>query len=304
VEGYVSDFDQLWRAARIALAGQDPFAASRAQPIPAGLPRPDGLYYPLTAVVIAAPLAALPLSTARLAWIAVGVFSFTFLLLRRYSYTHLPAVMSGAFLMAVSLAQWSPYLACAVLSPAFAWVLSAKPNVGLAAAVSSRVTPLTITLALVPIVLAFAWRPEWVSAWRETLKLASHFHAYVVRPGGVLLLLALLRWRRPEARWLTVVACVPGTPGAAEALVLFTFPMSLRQCLCLALLTHVPNFLMARARFATFQAFTDRGALLMLGFVYLPALMVVLSRPNEGTVPVLIERWANRLPPWIRGRAA
>jgi hypothetical protein len=226
------------------------------------------------------------------------------LLLNRYSYERLPAVMSGAFLIAVSLAQWSPWLACAVLAPAFLWVVSGKPNVGLAAVASSRITRRSVALALVPLLIAFAWRPDWVAGWRYAVSTAEHFHPYFRRPGGALLLLALVKWRRPEARWLAVIACVPGTPGAAEALVLFAFPMTFRQCLCLALLTHIPNFLMLRARFDTFAAFTDRGALLMLGFVYLPVLVAILMRPNEGAVPAWVERFARPWPAWLRGTTA
>jgi hypothetical protein len=212
--------------------------------------------------------------------------------------------MSGAFLIAVSLAQWSPWLACAVMAPAFAWAFSGKPNVGLAAAASSRITGLAVVLALVPVLIAFAWRPDWVAGWRSAVSTAEHFHPYIVRPGGALLLLALVRWRRPEARWLAAIACVPGTPGAAEALVLFAFPMTFRQCLCLALLTHIPNFLMLGAHFESFAAYTDRGALLMLGFVYLPVLAAILIRPNEGAVPGWVERMARPWPVWLRGTTA
>jgi hypothetical protein len=254
--------------------------------------------------VIATPLVALPLAAARLLWIGSGVFALTFLLIGRYSYERLPAVMSGAFLMAVSLAQWSPLLACAVMSPAFAWVLAGKPNVGLAAAAATRPTKGMILLALAPIILAFLWRPGWVADWRHALSTAEHFRPYVLRPGGALLLLALLRWRRPESRWLAVIACVPGTPGVAEALVLFTFPMTRRQCLSLALLTHVPNFAIARSSFDSFAAFADRGALLMLGFVYLPVLFVILRRANEGAIPRWAERLTARWPAWLRGQPA
>jgi SAM-dependent methyltransferase len=301
--GYVSDFDQLWHAARTALSGGDPYAAPPIGTRLPGFPPPMALYYPLSAVVIASPLAALSLEAARLVWLGAGVFAFTFLLLQRYGYERLPAVMSGAFLSAVSLAQWSPWLACAVMAPAFAWIFSGKPNVGLAAAVSSRLSARAVALAAVPAVAAFMWRPDWVSGWREAVSTAEHFQPYVLRPGGLLLLLTLLRWRRPEARWLAVIACVPGTPGAAEALVLFAFPMTFRQCLTLALLTHAPNFLMLGARFHTFAEFADRGALYMLGFVYLPVLMAVLRRANEGSVPLWVERLARPWPDWLRGTA-
>jgi hypothetical protein len=79
--------------------------------------------------------------------------------------------------------------------------------------------------------------------------------------------------------------------------------MTFRQCLTLALLTHAPNFLMLGARFHTFAEFADRGALYMLGFVYLPVLMAVLRRANEGSVPLWVERLARPWPDWLRGTA-
>ena len=299
--GYVSDFDQVWRASRLTIAGADVYTEPLRISSPDSLPA-MGFYYPLTSAVIAIPVAPFSLRLARFVWVGAGVFTFTLLLLRRYSYERLPAVMSGAFLMAVSLAQWAPWIACAVIAPAsFAWVLSGKPNVGVAAATATRFTARAVVLALLPPVLAFAWRPGWFAEWQHVLSTADHFRPYVLRPGGALLLLSLFRWRRPEARWLSVIACVPGTPSIAEALVLFAFPMTFRQCLYLALLTHIPNFLMIGGHFDSFKAFTDRAGVLILLFVYIPVLVAVLLRPNQGAVPLAIERFVRRWPQWIRG---
>jgi hypothetical protein len=61
---------------------------------------------------------------------------------------------------------------------------------------------------------------------------------------------------------------------------------------------------MARAHFDSFAAFTDRGALFMLGFVYLPALVAILRRGNEGAIPPWAERLTGRWPAWLRGQPA
>ena len=60
--------------------------------------------------------------------------------------------------------------------------------------------------------------PTWPIAWREALKTATQHAPIVTRPGGFLLLLAALRWKRPEARWLLATALVPGNPAAYDAL--------------------------------------------------------------------------------------
>ena len=38
--------------------------------------------------------------------------------------------------------------------------------------------------------------------------------------------------------------------------------------------------------------------------IYLPALWMILRRPNEGTVPAWLERASAVLPSWLRGRSS
>src|SRR5512144_1863315 len=68
--GYASDLDQLHFAARVLLAGHDPYAA-----IGPGLNGANWhwpLYYPLSAVLIMVPLAWMPIVAARAVFSAVG----------------------------------------------------------------------------------------------------------------------------------------------------------------------------------------------------------------------------------------
>jgi len=218
-------------------------------------------------------------------------------------------VMSGAYLSAMSLLQWSPLAACAILAPAaFGWMVAGKPNLGMltvAAARDRRALAWMVGWAVCLTLLAFVVLPSWLAAWRAAIADAAHVRPYLLRPGGFLLLLGLLRWRRPEGRLLAVLAIVPNTFGAADGLLLFTLPHSFREGLVLALLTHGVNFYLAlQPRAATHEAAIASSTAAALAFMYLPALLVVLRRPNEGAAPPFLERLTAPLPRWLRGSPA
>jgi hypothetical protein len=90
-----------------------------------------------------------------------------------------------------------------------------------------------------------------------------------------LLLLALVRWRRPEARLLAALACVPQTSALNETLPLYLVARNRAQVAVLALLSYVPEI------FDTDRVPTlaDRLTVLwpwLLLCCYLPALALVL----------------------------
>ena len=65
------------------------------------------------------------------------------------------------------------------------------------------------------------------------------------RPGGAVLLLALIRWRVAEGRLLAALACVPQTIGLYEALPLFLIPTNRWQGYLLAALSYLAAFAQA-----------------------------------------------------------
>jgi hypothetical protein len=277
-----SDFDQILFAGRAVAHGIDPYpliGPGRA------FDQPWPLYYPPAATFVALPFVGLATVPARVAYALAVAFSLTFLLLR-HGYSRLTAVMSGAYLQAMSLLQWSPLMACALLAPAFAWVAAAKPNAGLqviAAARDVRALRMYVAGSLIALALSFALVPSWPGEWITAIRSAPHVRPYILRPGGALLLLSVLRWRRPEARYLFALALVPTSTGPADSLILFTFPHSLRQGLALALLTHAAYFyavFRAPPRDIVGQVAVGSAATLM--FVLLPALVAILLRPNVG----------------------
>jgi hypothetical protein len=269
----VSDFDAAWAAARALRAGMDPYGAIQSPPWP------WTLEYPLPAVLIAYPFSLLPLDLARSLFMATSVGLLAFGLSRR-AWWPLIVLLGGPMLIAVFSVQWTPLLTAAALFPWLGAVWAAKPTTGagLFAAYPSRWAVLG---GLVLTALAFVAWPHWVGGWRHALVGAEQRPA-VLRLGGVLLLLGLLRWRLPEGRQLAVLALVPLSPHLYEAVPLALVARSRQDMLALTVCgtlggiagslwppTHVPDH-------------GPRQWAIMFLAGYLPALVITLRHRAAG----------------------
>jgi hypothetical protein len=290
---WAADFTYVWRGARALAAGLDPYQVVRVTggEFPFNYP----LYYPLTAVVAALPFSvASPnvggalffgLSSALLAWAVT-----------RDGWHRLPLFGSMSFFYAAMMAQWSPLLTAAAITPALWFLLAVKPNVGLALA-AYRPSVRGAVAALVFVALTLAIVPGWPREWLHNVRGTAQYAPPVLTTvAGPLLLLAALRWRRPEARMLFVLACVPQSPILYEALPLFLIPRTRRESLLLAVLTHAAFWVThARGPYANSYAYVRGSGPVMVALCYLPALVMVLRRPNEGEVPAWIAALSGRV---------
>jgi hypothetical protein len=295
-----SDLGQVWFAARALAQHRDPYLLiGPGREFRWKWP----LYYPLTAPVSIAPLALLTQQWACALFAGISTALLVFAITRE-RWGLLWLVPTAAFYSALVNVQWSPLLMAAALLPPLGFLLAAKPTLGLAlwvaypsrSAVWGAFFVLAISLALAP-----GWPLEWVS----TVRSATHFRAPIQLPGGPILALALLRWRRPEARLLATLACVPQTLFAYETLPLFLVARSWRDALVLALTGMIAWVLIVGLDDPSrswIQVLHFSGILILIS-MYLPALVMVLRRPNEGEVPAWLDRLSTVLPPWLRGRA-
>jgi hypothetical protein len=129
--------------------------------------------------------------------------------------------------------------------------------------------------------------PGWVPRWLAAVATGDHLRPLVLLPGGFVLLLAALRWRRWEGRLLLALALVPQTTDVIGALPLLLLAKSFRALLLLSLLTYLPHMLINFApalsslfwRQPTFADATTMVGVLTLVAVYLPALVLVLRLP-------------------------
>jgi hypothetical protein len=288
-----SDFGQVLFASKAVLHGRDPYTLI-------GPGREYGidfpLLYPLTAAVAILPLSGLSEIPAVIVfvWISAALLAYS---ITADDWSRLPLFLSASFLIAVRQVQWSPILTAAACLPALAWICVAKPNIGLAI-LASTASLRTLKVAAVGgttlVLCALLLLPQWPREWLDAV-LSRRATAFpIVRPWGWIALLGLLRWRRPEARLIFAMACVPQTTAWYEILPLFLVPQSFRESLTLALLSSAPvAFEIVFGSADGVRALFPSSAAMML-FAYLPTILMVLRRPNEGEPPawlIVIRQW-------------
>ena len=181
------------------------------------------------------------------------------------------------------MSQWSPLLTGAALLPGLGFLLACKPTVGAALWVAYP-TRRSLIGAILFAALSLALFPGWPLRWIADLSAATHIRAPMTFHGGPLLLFAMLRWRRPEARLLAGLSVIPQTPELYEALPLFLIPQTTGQGALLAALCYGVVFArgagVAPADYLSDTALTGQW---MVWLLYVPCLIMVLARPNRRT---------------------
>jgi hypothetical protein len=275
-----SDFTQPWAAARIFLHGGNPFdqiGPGRA------FEHEFPLIYPATAAVAAMPFAWAPPRLADALFIGLGAAVLAWALTRRtFANPQLLVFASFAMMVAAQTVQWSPLLTAAALTPWLGFLFACKPSIGLAmlAAYPSRAAFLGAgTFALLTVAI---W-PWWVPAWLAAVPAATHMSTPVLRWGGPLIMLSLLKWRRQDARLLAALAVMPQTPVLYEVVPLFLLVSTFREGTLLIVLTAlsgaIAGYTAAGTDYHTWMRISGQW---MVWLVYLPCTAMVLRRPNEG----------------------
>ena len=270
-----SDFLYPWTAARVLLAGGNPYAA-----IPGGRPEPFSVpfYYPLTTVLATVPFAHLPVAAATALFFGLSTTLLAWHLTRRGPEALL-LLASAPFIAAAYYGQWSPLVTVAALSPAWGWLASLKPNLGLAALVARPSWRGVLGAGAVG-AASLVVRPTWPLDWLHAVRGLIGHPAPIATLAGAPVLLALLRWRRPEARLLLAMACVPQVPLFYDQLALGLVAGTRQEHTTYALLTQLA--------FAAAVVLTPPGKILVdvatpwvVAGCYLPALVMVLRRPDR-----------------------
>jgi hypothetical protein len=270
------DVDQWWWMARQLMQGQDPYAADQVARI-----FRTPVYYPLTAAVLSLPLALLPLEVARGGFV-IGTAGLLGYALGKHRPELWPMLGGMPMLMALRSAQWSPALTAAMLLPWLGWLAAAKPNLGvamLAGARSAWAAKILVVGGLVVVAVSLLVAPGWPWAWRTALESSTHFQPLLMRPCGVLVLLALVRWKDPDARLILALGLVPITGLFYDILPVGLVARSWKQALALMVVGHVAwmNDWLPRTAHTLAEEMWLNGRL-GLWFGLLPALALVLLR--------------------------
>jgi hypothetical protein len=272
---WLSDLEQLTVAAQGWWHGRNPYEAVRAWGqwhFP--------LLYPFPAV-----LAVLPLSFIRQSWLADALFVTLSTGLLAWGLTRsrlaspkLVVLISAPFLYGIILSQWSPLLVAAALIPGAGFLFVCKPTIGLAlfAAYPRWSSAIGCTILLV---LSVALNPSWPLDWRAAVHEAPNAIAPVTVGCGWLVVVVAFCWRRPAARLLLALACIPHTTLAYEALALFLIVETWPEACVLwvgttvALLGHI-----GAGPYASQYDWVQHGAIWLVWCAYLPCTVMLLQR--------------------------
>jgi hypothetical protein len=269
---YGNDFLQLWRGARSwIIDDRSPYEVQAAVGRVA-------LYYPAPALVAVLPAAWLPFWAARamLAALTGGLLAYA---LTARAWWPLYLLASGSFFEALAVAQISPLLLLGVLIPPLGVLYVIKPSIGLMLW-SFRPTLVALVGGLAVVLITVIVYPAWPWEWLAAIHGAMLLRAPVTQPFGWLLLLALFRWRRPDARLLAAMACVPHTISLHEAFPLGLALRSRHQMLVFACGTWVIYGMQLAAGPAPLSRLLERAWPGQLA-LYLAVLAMTLARPNR-----------------------
>jgi hypothetical protein len=297
------DLTPLLAAARKILSGQSPYLADVAA---------DGsgprMLYPMPAYVLLTPLAWLPDHLVRALWSGFAAGMLTWLAITRWGIHGVAMVFSRSGALAISIAQFSPYFVMGALVPGWQMVAAAKPTLGFVVW-CYRPSWWPFVGAAILGTISFLMLPTWVQEWRSQLTGVGWYlpAGAIWRGGGPLLFLAVLRWRRPEARLLLALACVPHNLLWYDQLLLFLVADRPRELWSLFALSWIAALGAAYALFDlgyySRPEFYTIFRIPILVLMYLPALYMVLRRPNHGALPPWLERRVAAWPRWVRGAA-
>jgi len=252
-----TDFDLLYNAAANLIQGENPY--------------PTATHYPLPAVLLAVPFTAIPLGSARLIFDVLVGWAFVFALWRYRGTFAILAVLSGAYLFAMLNGQTTPLMVAASLIPALGFLLAVKPNTS-AALWLARPSLMAVLGVTAFLLLSLLILPSWPWDWWAALQQDNNdLVPPVLRPFGLLLLLAALRWRSPEGRLLLAIAFIPQNALPYELVSLALIPANLVQMGIYVAGSWIAVAVAADRTAASWPA--------TLGFVYLPMLFLAV-RPT------------------------
>lgn len=259
--------DFMWsvQAARDILANVDPYHRPFHQHF---------IPYPLTAAILAFPVAWLPLRLACAVFFGASSGLLAFGLTKDKQWWRLLVFASAPYYMAIKSIQWSPLLFATLLLPILMPVTLCKPTVGLVVAVQ-RMTRNRLIACIIFGLLSLIIMPDWPLRWLPQTRAYGGFIPLFVLPLGPLLLLATMRWHTEQARHLLLLACIPQQRYLYDTLLLWYIPQTPLSMLGLTAL----SWFAIKAVYLVRD--WDSASQFAVILLYLPALMMVLLLPKK-----------------------
>lgn len=276
-----TDFGMTWFGARALATGNDPYLLI-------GPGRQFDyewtLIYPATALVAVMPLAPLTEQIAATVFVGISTFLLAFGVTRQGWYL-LPLFATEAYSSSARLGQWSIVLTSVLFFPWVALILAAKPQAAiplLLGTASRKALVLAIIGGIGLTIISLVLMPRWPFEWLAGVRAARFMDPPITRFGGPLVLLALLRWRRPEAWLVVALSCMPQAWGWYNTLPLFTIPSTWAESIALATIATAGVWIggLTMPSGASLAALYEWVGSLIVFTTYLPATVLILRRPN------------------------
>lgn len=276
-----TDFGMSWFGARSLLRHVDPYPlVGRGREFNFGGP----LTYPVPAFVALIPITFFSEQLAGSIFVGLSVFLLA-LGITRKGWFLLPLFMTEPFLNAVRLGQWNIVLTAAIYFPLLGFLFPVKPQAVLPILVASERSKIWIAAMIggaVLIILSTILMPHWIVEWLASVKQMPDSRPPILRFGGFLILLVLLRWRRSDAWLILSLACVPQTAAYYSTLPLFTIPGSFVESIALVVISAAGVVLASE-----FMPQSIQSVDALMGYlgsfhvwtIYLPVVVMVLRRP-------------------------
>jgi hypothetical protein len=262
-----ADFNWAYDAARDIVAHRDPYAAT----LPGIIP------YPLPAALFAVPFSWLPRGAAAGAFFGTSSALLAFGLTRN-GFRRLLVFMSYPYWAALITAQWTPLLAASACFQLFLPVTLAKPHIGIPVA-GVNLSRRGLLFSVLVLAASFVISPTWLREWVGQLSSYQHFYPILVFP-GILLALALLRYRERDAQLLLLASIVPQR-WFYDQFILFLIPKSRRELVYTTGISWIPGIW---RWFHTPRTMSEVGLWAVL-WLFLPMLMTVLLRKKQPLGP-------------------
>lgn len=280
------DFLYWYTAAQALVRGQNPYDV-----IPAVDPARflTGFFYPLPAAVVTIPFSFLPYALAGALFVGVSSALLGYGLAREGSH-RLWVFASAPFLVSAASGTWSTPIAAAALIPALGFLAVVKPNVGIATFLF-RPSWRMIAGCILIVLLSLAIRPSWPVEWFQEMGGVQNRVIPILSPVGPLLLLSLTRWRRPETRLLLGYACVPQAPWFYDQLILWLIPATTLESINYTAISQVALLVWILSGAVRWEY----GSWVLATVLYLPPLIMILRRSNQGPVPAWLEAALGRM---------
>lgn len=274
--GAMPDLVAPHTAARLFLDGRNPYGVMGAEP-GAAPPFDLPLFYPFPTVLLILPLARLGAGVASAIFVALttGVLAFV---ITRDAMWRIHVFASAPFVMAATLAQFSPLVMVMAFVPAAGFLALFKPNLGLALflrqpgwwAVGGSLALAALSLLVLP-----TWPMDWLTSLRRDVG-EHHVHLMpLLQPGGFLLALSIIAWRRAEGRLLLALSLIPQFLFFYDQLPLWLIPRTRNESILLTGLSQLGMILWYVVIREGDQVIPVAYPFVM-SLVYLPALALVL----------------------------